>query len=184
MLASSLLVKAGYVRIGLDHFAKPSDSLANAARAGTLRRNFQGYTDDPATALLGFGASSIGETVQGYVQNLVPTGQYKAALDVGRLPIARGYTLSGDDVARRWAIERLMCDMALSRRAMINRFGDLSVPILHDAAIMAANDVDGLFAAEGDAYRVTEKGRPFVRVLAAGLDAHLHEGNGRHSVAV
>jgi oxygen-independent coproporphyrinogen III oxidase len=184
MLASDLLVKAGYRRIGFDHFAKPFDSLSRAARTGNLRRNFQGYTDDPATALLGFGASSIGETPAGYVQNLTPTGQYKAALEVGRLPVARGFTLCPEDIARRWAIERLMCDMALSRRAMINRFGDLSVPILHDAAVLAASDVDGLFVAEGDTYRVTEKGRPFVRVLASGFDGYLQGGRGRHSAAV
>jgi oxygen-independent coproporphyrinogen III oxidase len=183
-LAATLLVEAGYERIGFDHFARSNDTMAIAARQGCLRRNFQGYTDDPASALIGMGASSIGETAQGYVQNIVPTGQYLAAIKEGRLPTAKGFALGQEDVARRWVIERLMCDMALSKTATKEKFGDLAIPILAEAADLARNDEDGLFVADGDIYRVTEAGRPFVRVLAAHFDTYLKQGKARHSVAV
>ena len=183
-LAASMLVDSGYQRIGFDHFAKPDDRMAIAQRKGALRRNFQGYTDDPASALIGLGASSIGETKQGYVQNIVATGQYMASVREGHLPIAKGYSLAPIDVARRWAIERLMCDMTLSKTALIDKFGELARPIVDDAIQLAQIDEDGLFVADGDAFRVTETGRPFVRVLAAHFDTYLREGNARHSVAV
>lgn len=182
--AASMLLDAGFERIGFDHFAKPEDSLAIAAKEGTLRRNFQGYTDDPATALVGLGASSIGETAQGYIQNIVPTGQYLAAVNEGNLPVAKGYALSPVDIARRWTIERLMCDMKISQQALIERFGDLAGPILRDAANLAQDDEDNMFIADGDFYRVTEVGRPFVRVLAAHFDTYLRQSSARHSVAV
>ncbi|HHG89884.1 MAG TPA: oxygen-independent coproporphyrinogen III oxidase [Devosia sp.] len=183
-LAASLLVEAGYERIGFDHFARHDDTMAVAARGGRLRRNFQGYTDDPASALVGMGASAIGETVQGYVQNIVPTGLYMAAIKEGRLPVAKGFALGPEDIARRWVIERLMCDMALSQNATKEKFGELAGPILLEAADLAQGDEDGLFVADGDTYRVTEAGRPFVRVLAAHFDAYLKQGKARHSVAV
>lgn len=183
-LASAMLVDAGFQRIGFDHFAKPDDTLAIAAQNGTLRRNFQGYTDDPASALVGLGASSIGETAQGYVQNIVPTGQYMSALKEGHLPVAKGFALSPTDIARRWAIERLMCDMALSKQTLRERFGELAHSILADAAQLAAGDVDGLFIDQGDHFQVTETGRPLVRVLAAHFDTYLRQGNARHSIAV
>ena len=183
-LAATLLVEAGYERIGFDHFARSNDTMAITARQGRLRRNFQGYTDDPASALIGMGASSIGETAQGYVQNIVPTGQYLAAIKDGRLPTAKGFALGQEDIARRWVIERLMCDMALSKTATAEKFGDLAIPILAEAAELARNDEDGLFIADGDIYRVTEAGRPFVRVLAAHFDTYLKAGKARHSVAV
>ncbi len=183
-LAAALLVEAGFERIGFDHFARPDDTMAIAAKNGRLRRNFQGYTDDPASALIGMGASAIGETTQGYVQNIVPTGLYMAAIKEGRLPIAKGFALRPEDIARRWVIERLMCDMALSKTAATEKFGKLAEAILLEAAELARNDEDGLFVADGDVFLVTEAGRPFVRVLAAHFDTYLKQGKARHSVAV
>ena len=183
-LAAALLVEAGFERIGFDHFARPDDTMAIAAKNGRLRRNFQGYTDDPASALIGMGASAIGETAQGYVQNIVPTGLYMAAIKEGRLPIAKGFALGPEDIARRWVIERLMCDMALSKTAATEKFGKLAEAILLEAAELARNDEDGLFVADGDVFLVTEAGRPFVRVLAAHFDTYLKQGKARHSVAV
>jgi len=183
-LAAEMLVAAGYERIGFDHFAKPSDTLAVAARSGTLRRNFQGYTDDPASALIGLGASSIGETPKGYIQNITATGQYIATVNDEKLPVARGVALSRIDIARRWAIERLMCDMTLSRSILRQRFGRLAEPIIEEAAYVAAADSDGLFIDEGELFTVSEKGRPFVRVIASHFDTYLRTGKARHSVAV
>ncbi len=98
--ASARLGDAGYVAIGLDHFALPDDSLALALRHGRLRRNFQGYTTDTAPALLGFGASAIGSMPQGYVQNAVPMPAYRDAIRAGRLATARGIALANEDRAR------------------------------------------------------------------------------------
>jgi len=183
-LAAQLLVNAGFSRVGFDHFARFDDALAVAARTGRLRRNFQGYTDDPASALIGMGASSIGETRQGYVQNVVGTGRYMEEVRKGKLPVARGVELSKDDIARRWVIERLMCEMVLPRGEAIEQLGDLAEDLLEEAEQLAAKDEDGLFVAEEDGFRVTETGRPFVRVLAAHFDAYLNKGKGRHSVAI
>jgi len=183
-MAAQLLVNAGFVRIGFDHFARFDDTLAVATRTGRLRRNFQGYTNDPASALIGLGASSIGETRQGYVQNIVGTGRYMEEVRAGKLPVARGVELTKEDIARRWVIERLMCDMVLPTRDAIEHLGDLAQGLLAEAAQLADKDEDGLFVAEEGGFRVTEVGRPFVRVLAAHFDAYLNKGKGRHSVAI
>jgi oxygen-independent coproporphyrinogen-3 oxidase len=108
---------AGYTAIGLDHFAKPGDSLAQAQRAGRLHRNFQGYTDDRASILIGLGASSIGKLPQGYVQNAGTIMAYRNALAEGGLATVRGVTLTADDRLRRDVIERLMCDLAVDLRS-------------------------------------------------------------------
>ena len=104
------LIGAGYVEIGLDHFALPGDPLARAAAAGRLHRNFQGYTTDEAEVLIGLGASSIGRMPQGFAQNHVRIPEYQRLVGEGHLPIQRGYRLTGDDRLRAALIERLMCD--------------------------------------------------------------------------
>ncbi|MFY8157334.1 MAG: oxygen-independent coproporphyrinogen III oxidase, partial [Rhabdaerophilum sp.] len=111
--AAAFLVANGYARVGIDHFARPGDGLAMAARDGSLRRNFQGYTVDPAEALIGFGASAIGSLPQGYVQNEPTTGRYLATIAEGKLPTARGITVTAEDRMRRGVIEALMCRMRL-----------------------------------------------------------------------
>ena len=88
--AASALLRAGYVQIGIDHFAKPGDPLAVRQREGRLHRNFQGYTTDEATALIGFGTSAIGSLPQGYVQNAPTTVAYRDAISKGELPVVRG----------------------------------------------------------------------------------------------
>ena len=102
------LVDAGYVRIGLDHFALPGDSLAIARQDGRLKRNFQGYTDDTADTLIGLGASAIGRVPQGFVQNAVSTRDYLARIAEDRLATAKGYAFTGDDSFRADIIERIM----------------------------------------------------------------------------
>lgn len=116
-IAAAAISAAGYQAIGLDHFALPDDSLAKAAESGTLRRNFQGYTNDQAEALIGLGATSIGRTPQGYVQNIAETGAWARAVGDGLLPIAKGHALSLDDRLRAHVIERLMCDGAVDTAA-------------------------------------------------------------------
>ncbi|MFP4098274.1 MAG: oxygen-independent coproporphyrinogen III oxidase [Alphaproteobacteria bacterium] len=104
------LLGFGYVPIGIDHFAKEDDPLARAAQAGTLQRNFQGYTTDKALALIGIGVSSIGKLEQGYVQNAVDMPVYKDSILNQRLSVRKFLSLSHEDRLRAHIIERLMCD--------------------------------------------------------------------------
>src|SRR5205814_885865 len=100
-------------RIGLDHFALPGDSLAIAKQDGRLKRTFQGYTDDSADTLIGLGASAIGRTSQGFVQNAVPTRDYLARISEDRLATVKGYAFTEEDRFRADIIERIMCDLAV-----------------------------------------------------------------------
>jgi oxygen-independent coproporphyrinogen-3 oxidase len=109
-LAAATLVGSGYIQIGIDHFALPGDSLAIAATGGSLHRNFQGYTSDGARTLIGIGATAIGRTPQGYVQNASETGAWSRAVAAGKLPVARGHALAKQDLLRSHVIERIMCD--------------------------------------------------------------------------
>jgi oxygen-independent coproporphyrinogen-3 oxidase len=180
--ASAMLVAAGYRPIGLDHFAKPDDSLAIAAANGTLSRNFQGYTDDRATALIGLGASSIGRLPQGYIQNNPATGVYESEVTKGRLAVARGLALSADDRMRSWVIERLMCDFELDFAALGAAFGPAASTIVAEAQALAATNPDVTISA--GRLIVAPAARPFVRSIAARFDAYLARGTGRHSIAV
>ena len=182
--AAEMVMASGYQQIGIDHFAKPGDSLAQAATAGRLHRNFQGYTTDAASALLGFGASAIGQLPQGYVQNTVPTGDYQRQVAAGGLAVARGVTVTEDDRARAFVIERLMCDFAVSTDELSHRFGVVATPIVAEMSVVAAEDPDGLTEFADGTLRMTARGRPFVRSIAARFDAHLAANAARYSLAV
>jgi oxygen-independent coproporphyrinogen-3 oxidase len=117
-LARGRLVQAGYVQVGLDHFALPSDALAEAARHRTVHRDFMGYTTRRSSTLIGLGVSSISELPQGLAQNVKKLSSYQSALDKGRLPIEKGCVTNPDDLVRRELIQRLMCDLEL-------RFGEI-----------------------------------------------------------
>ena len=182
--AAARIVAAGYVAIGIDHFARPDDKLAVAAKAGTLRRNFQGYTTDAAPALIGLGASSIGSLPQGYLQNITATGEYVRAIRERGLAIAKGIALSAEDRMRGWVIERLMCDFHVSVDELRHRFGHAAMPVVIEMDHAAQGDLDGVVDFDGRTFAVTEPGRPFVRSVAAAFDAYLSTGVGRHSVAV
>lgn len=182
--AAVALIEAGYVAIGLDHFALPTDSMAKAAKAGSLRRNFQGYTTDRAETMLGVGSTSIGRTPWGYVQNLTETGAWSRAIDAGVLPVAKGVALSKDDNLRGYVIERLMCNGKVDLDAVALHVGvsqdwyDLHEPEL---AILEA---DGLIKRRAGRISMTKKGAPVVRVVAAVFDAYLVANTARHAVAV
>ncbi len=173
--AADVLADAGYVRVGLDHFAHPDDSMAKALLGGTLKRNFQGYTSDAGAALIGMGASAIGSLPQGYAQNQQPLRQYKDAVAGGAFPIARGFQLSDEDRARRAVIERLMCDMAVEVDPDAYSFELDSIRPMAD---------DGLVEIDGGAIAITEDGRPFMRLVAAAFDTYLNRSEKRHSKAV
>lgn len=182
--AAQALVAEGYVAIGLDHFALPGDALTIAAGNGTLRRNFQGYTTDQAETMVGLGATSIGRTPSGYVQNIAETGAWSRAVREGRLPVAKGLPFVGEDRLRGDVIERLMCDGYVDADAIGARHGaaagwwEAALPQLQEMA------VDGLLTLGGGKVAMTDKGRPLVRVAAAAFDTYLQDSTARHSVAV
>jgi oxygen-independent coproporphyrinogen-3 oxidase len=182
--AAAAIVATGYEAIGLDHFAKPDDSLAAAMHSGRMRRNFQGYTDDEGEVLLGLGASSIGRLPQGYVQNSPATGEYERLVGENGLAAVRGYAFTEEDRARAWVIERLMCDFEFSPAALTSAFPDQAAEILADAQHIAATDESVVFDPRGDRFGVTEIARPLVRTVAAGFDTFLKKGVARHSAAV
>ena len=184
--AARLLVEHGYERIGLDHFALPDDAMAVAARAGTLARNFQGYTVDGADALIGLGATSISALPQGYVQNITETGAYSRAVTEGHLPVARGYALAGEDRLRRAVIERLMCDLAVDLDAVARAHGYAPGHFAPELARCSQFVEDGLARVEGSLLTVPEAGRAALRVVASLFDQHLapEGGQRRHAVAV
>lgn len=184
--AAAFLMMNGYRRIGIDHFALPSDALAKAAEDGTLRRNFQGYTVDPAEALIGFGASAIGSLPQGYVQNEPTTGRYLATIAEGRLPIVRGLAVTPEDRLRRSVIEALMCHMRLDDDLIAQADAPESVKAGIRATMREFGEEigRGWVTRRGQSLIVTEAGRPFLRLIASRFDAYLGQSAGRHSVAV
>lgn len=183
-LMAELLTAAGYEAIGMDHFALPEDPLALARHEGRLRRNFQGYTDDPADVLLGFGASAIGKLAQGYVHNATPTAQYTRMVEDEGLAITTGFELSDRDRLRAHVIERLICDFSFSVAEVRNRYGDGAADAFDIAETVAAEDEDGLVAWDRDLFAITPRGRPFVRNICARFDGYLTRGGARYSQSV
>ncbi len=182
--AGARLVEHGYIQVGLDHFALADDEMAEALRENRLHRNFQGYTTDEASVLLGFGASGIGSLPQGYVANEGAIHAYKQVIRAGRLATTRGVAVSPEDLLRRSLIERLMCDLSLDVEAVCARFG--ADPAQFDAELdgLAGLEGDGLLTREGRRITMTEEGRPLVRAACAVFDRYLRAGETRHSKAV
>jgi oxygen-independent coproporphyrinogen-3 oxidase len=177
---SERLQEQGYVRIGLDHFAKPGDALAQ----GPVHRNFQGYTTDDADALIGLGASAISRLPEGYAQNAAAVPDYLRRIRAFGLATAKGFVLGPEDRVRAHVIERLMCDLAFSAADLRRRFGGSAEPAIAEARALLGADEHGLVQATPDGFSVTERGRPFVRSLCARFDAYLGTGRARHSRGV
>jgi oxygen-independent coproporphyrinogen-3 oxidase len=178
--------EGGFVAIGLDHYARPGDQMAEAVATGNLRRSFQGYTTDGAPALIGVGASAIGCLPQGYVQNATGVPAYAEAIKSGRFATARGVALSPDDTLRRDLIERIMCDLAADIVAVAASHDADPAPLLDQARDLDRFVADGLVTWDGRRVVVTEAGRPFVRNVAALFDAYLNRVTDRplHAQAV
>jgi len=181
-----LVEEGGYVPVGLDHYALPEDAMAKAASARALKRGFQGYTTDDAPVLIGFGASAIGALPQGYVQNAPIAPAYSKAIGEERLAVVRGRALTTDDRLRREIIERLMCDLEVDLPEIAKAHGADLAPLVANIAGVAPFAADGLAHWDGRRLVVSEKGRPFLRSLAALFDAYLTQDAGmpRHSRAV
>lgn len=176
-----ILVERGYVRVGFDHYAKPTDKLA----AGDIARNFQGYTTDRADALIGIGASAIGRLPQGYVQNAVAAADYARRIGQDGLATAKGIELSSEDKARGYVIERLMCDLRFSASDVREKFKTMADGIVREADRLLASDENaGFVLRTGDGFVVTERGRPFLRSICAHFDTYLPGSNALHSASV
>ncbi|PAU76203.1 oxygen-independent coproporphyrinogen III oxidase [Halomonas salipaludis] len=174
-----MLEAAGYVHIGMDHFARPDDSLAVAQRQGTLQRNFQGYSSHADSDLVGLGVSAISRVDDLYAQNPSDLAGYEAALDAGRLATQRGVRLSQDDLYRRYAIERLMCDMHLDLAELGSRFGiDAEHYFADSLRQLEGAERDGLMIRRGLTLTATPIGKLLIRHLAMAFDAHLTPGQG------
>ena len=173
--AANTLEAAGYMAIGFDHFAAPGDSLVTAEREGRLRRNFQGYTDDTADALLGFGASSISSLPGLTYQNTTDTSIYKSTVLEGRMPVVRGIASTPADQRVGKLIERILCDFEV----------DVPGDLLIDACPQLRALINaGLAHLSGTHLTVTDNGRPYIRNIAACFDPDFTQSPGRHSLAI
>ena len=181
---ANALKEAGYLQIGLDHFALPDDEMAVAQRQGRLRRNFQGYTTDASNVLLGFGASAIGHLPQGYVQNEVPTRAYCESIAGGRLATVKGYALTGDDRLRAEIIERIMCDFGVDLDPICARHGQAPEEMLRLSSRLKDLISSGVVELDGASLAVRDDSRFLVRSVAAAFDAHLDGSKQLHSRAV
>ncbi len=168
------LNEAGYVYVGMDHFAKPDNELAVAQREGTLYRNFQGYTTHAGADLFGVGLSSIGQFDRLYAQNLKGLPVYTERVREGRLPVHAGYLLSDDDIVRRDVIMSLMCDFRLEKRVFEERHGIVFDEYFHDVPARLSDLVDdGLVRITDDAIDARGQGMLIIRNIAMAFDAHL-----------
>ena len=182
--AEAVLLDLGYVRIGMDHFAHPDDPMAVQLANGGLRRNFQGYTDDPAAVLIGLGPSAISAFPQGYAQNASRVDQWAAAVRKGRLPVARQLATTAEDRLRATVIERLMCDLEVDVGAACLDYG-CAVTTLDEGLIATrALAVDGLCIVIGRLIRVSPEVSRLVRVVAACFDQQLAPLRKKHSLAI
>ena len=175
--AADGFLRAGYEAIGMDHFALPSDDLAVAARAGRLHRNFMGYTTRHAADVVAVGISAISDVRGAFAQNVKKLPAYYAALDQGRLPIARGYLLNSDDLIRRQVITDLMCNFRIDGADTERRFGvQLDTYFAAELRRLRAPGgpvADGLLDITGSGLAVTPRGRLFVRSICMHFDKYL-----------
>ncbi|MGE0483871.1 MAG: oxygen-independent coproporphyrinogen III oxidase [Gammaproteobacteria bacterium] len=169
---------AGYVYIGMDHFARPGDELARAQVEGHLTRNFQGYSTHGGCDIVGFGMSSIGSVDDCYAQNERTLEAYRARIDTGQLAIARGVSLTADDRLRRAAINELVCHFALDTQTFGAAHGvDFWSYFRAEHAPLRAMADDGLLELSTRAIRVLPRGRLLIRNICMVFDAYLGAGS-------
>jgi oxygen-independent coproporphyrinogen-3 oxidase len=181
-MAIQKLSTAGYVYIGMDHFALPEDELAQAQRDGTLHRNFQGYTTHADCDLIGMGMTAIGKVGDSYSQNQRSLNPYYDTLDTGHLPVFRGLELTPDDLLRRDVITRLICHFQVDLEAVAQRHpgaqrqnGDGRQAFGTELAELAAMERDGLLDLTGKEIRVRPAGKLLIRNICMVFDRYLRE---------
>jgi oxygen-independent coproporphyrinogen-3 oxidase len=179
-----ILTSLGYDPIGLDHYARPRDALAVAARARRLRRNFQGYTTDDAGALIGFGTSAISRLPQGFIQNASDMADYSRAISSNSFATVRGLALSSADRIRGRIIEELMCHLFCDVGALVDEYNHSQDSFEQEFEDLLPFVTDGFVRIDGNRITVNECGRPYLRLIAATFDGYLGNSRARHSVAV
>lgn len=184
-IAHAKLTAAGYVDIGLDHFARPDDALAQALAAGALHRNFQGYSTHAGASLYGFGLSAISSTPDTYRQNHRTLPAWRAAVDAGQLPYDRGLRLNPEDVRRRAIVMRIMCDRRLDYASLSREIGvDFPTTYATELASLSDLEADGIVRRTGAGFEVTAVGSPLLRVVAMRFDAYYRPAAQRHAQAI
>ena len=182
-LAKNLFQNNGYQTIGIDHFAKPTDGLAIASNTGHLRRNFQGYTDDVSSTLIGLGASSISKFPFGYLQNDPKTGGYYERIEKNEFAVTRGHVFRMDDALRARAVEMLLCDFAIDFDALGSEFPDDCIKTLVSLGRHATEHFDGFVELQDQVLSIAAEGRPLTRIVAQWFDAY-EVANTAHSSAI
>ena len=174
------LTEAGWLYIGMDHFARPDDELALAQRNGTLYRNFQGYSTHADCDLIGLGVTSIGKVGATYSQNRRELDEYYADIDAGRLAVFRGIELGRDDEIRRDVITRLICHFKLDFAEVERAWGiDFHDYFGRDLAKLDGMQADGLLAVDATGIRVHPKGRLLIRNICMAFDAYMEAKQGQ-----
>ncbi len=183
--AGEKLQAAGYIYIGMDHFALPGDELALAQKEGHLHRNFQGYTTHAHCDLLAFGVSSIGNVGNTFSQNVKTLDEYYAAIEKNTLPIERGLVLNRDDLIRQDVITQLICQFALNFKQIDQAWHIQSSDYFANELIaLDQMQKDGLLVISGDGLQVTRPGRLLIRNICMVFDRYLPEAQHRFSRAI
>lgn len=182
LMAQNVLNREGFETVGIDHFAKPTDGLFVAQTNGTVRRNFQGYTDDQSDTLIGFGASAISRFTGGYVQNAVATSAYQDSLKSGTLAGHKGYMMKDDDAVTSQMIEDLLCRFRLSNAQLYAQFPKQKSAV-RACSLMLLSKYPDLFAILGDDLVLHDWARPLVRIIAHSIDTFSRYTTG-HSAAI
>lgn len=180
-VAADRLKSLGYHSIGLDHFVRADDPMLDAVRRGKLRRNFQGYTTDDSSGLIGFGVSAISSLPDGYSQNASDTRTYYRALDTGELPVTKGKEITIDDKVRRRIIEQLMCYGAVDLEKCCTQTGSNASNFSDATRALSALQNDGLVHLDGSKISVPASARQAVRLVCAAFDAYLAPASNRHA---
>ncbi|MCB9983699.1 MAG: oxygen-independent coproporphyrinogen III oxidase [Rhodospirillales bacterium] len=182
------LEHAGYIPVGIDHFAKKDDALVRASKEGRLRRNFQGYTDDAADALIGIGASSIGFLPGGYVQNAVDMPVYRERVLAGKLTVAKYCPIDDEDRLHAGVIERLMCDFGVDVGAQCAAYGFAQEHLDSEIEAVVRYADLGFIEIDGRRLKMNPKARMMVRIIASVFDAYIPNVDAlapqRHSKAI
>lgn len=180
--ARQRLLEAGWLPVGMDHFARPGDPLGRAARAGTVHRNFQGYTVlDPDTPVVGVGVSAISDLGEAYAQNAKQLASWRRAVEAGRPPTLRGCWLGEEDRWRRWVIRSIMCRFRLDRAELAARWNlDLDRDLPAERARLRELEAEGLVVVDEGGVRLPDDAQPAVRRVASVFDAYLHETPAEH----
>lgn len=175
-MTNERLQQAGYVYIGMDHFAKPGDELAQAQREGHLYRNFQGYSTHADCDLVGLGMTSIGKVGNSYSQNMRTMAEYCAAIDAGHLPLYRGVELDKDDLLRREIITELMCNFALDTQTIAAKYEiNFAEYFAVEQSEIAQLQQDGLITIAGSRIAVQPAGRFLIRNVCMVFDKYLRQ---------